>query len=107
MSKFSFIKKIILSCVFLIFNQVVGQKKTEGEPILAYISDKIKKEISFLEYEQNGNQCRVQSVQYFDFESQEYVKLNQSEIKSLFPDLCEWFTFDNRNSKSKKRVSSK
>ncbi len=99
--------KKILFLILLISSQAFCQKKREGGPLLEYLSQKINKEISFVDYEQNENLYRIHSIQYYDHKNQDYVQLNQSDIKILYPELCDWFTIEISHLKSKKKKKSK
>lgn len=85
-------KKILLIILVLITSVSFGQKRTEGDPIVDYVSKKIGLHVTFLEYEQKKDSYRVLGINYYDSIKECYVKINKSEIKKKYPDLLDWFT---------------
>lgn len=87
-------KKILLIILVLISSVSFGQKRTEGDPIVDYISKKTNLHVTFLEYEQKKDSYRVHSINYYDSDKETYVKLNKEQIKKLYPELLNWFTIE-------------
>lgn len=85
-------KKILFFFLVLISSVSFGQKKSEGGPLLGYVSDKINKTVTFLEYEQKKDSYRVHSILYYDLTKMDYVKLTKNDIKEKYPELYDWFT---------------
>lgn len=69
-----------------------GQKKTEGSPLIKYLSKKINQEVTFVVWEEKMDSFRVHEITYYDFKKEDYVTLNESEIKTKYPELLSWFT---------------
>ena len=85
-------KKILFLFLVLVSSISFGQKRSEGGPLLNYVSNKINKTVTFLEYEQKKDSYRVQSILYYDIYKNDYVKLDKKDVKEMYPELFNWFT---------------
>lgn len=87
-------KKILLLFFILLSLVSFGQKKTEGIPLLKYISKKINHDVTFVVWEEKMDSFRVREITYFDLKNEEYVVLTESQIKLKYPELLNWFTIE-------------
>ena len=85
-------KKILFTVLSLISLVSFGQKKSEGDPLIEYLSNKIHQHVTFVEYEEKKDSYRVHGISYYDSKKEKYVKLNKTDIKEKYPELLNWFT---------------
>lgn len=85
-------KKILFTLLSLISLVSFGQNKSEGSPLIKYLSEKINQEVTFVVWEEKMDSFRVHEIIYYDFKKEDYVTLNESEIKLRYPELLDWFT---------------
>ena len=85
-------KKILFLFLILISTVSFGQKKTEGSPLINYVSKKINQDVTFVVWEEKKDSFRVQEITYYDFKKEDYITLDESGIKSKYPELLDWFT---------------
>ncbi len=85
-------KKILFVFLVLISSVSFGQKKSEGSPLIKYLSKKINQEVTFVIWEEKMDSFRVHEITYYDFKKEDYITLNELEIKLNYPELLDWFT---------------
>jgi hypothetical protein len=85
-------KKILFTLLSLISLVSFGQKKSEGSPLIKYLSKKINQEVTFVVWEEKMDSFRVHEIIYYDFKKEDYITLNETEIKLRYPELLDWFT---------------
>jgi hypothetical protein len=85
-------KKILFVFLTLISSVSFGQKKTEGSPLVNYVSKKINQDVTFVVWEEKKDSFRVHEITYYDFKQENYIILKESNIKSKYPELLDWFT---------------
>ncbi len=85
-------KKILFAVLLLIPLVSFGQKKTEGSPLVKYVSKKIDQDVTFLLWEEKMDSFRVHEITYYDIKKEDYVILSGLEIKLRYPELFYWFT---------------
>ena len=85
-------KKILIVFLALISSVSFAQKKTEGTPLIKYLSKKINQEVTFVVWEEKMDSFRVHEITYYDFKNEDYVTLNELDIKSKYSELLDWFT---------------
>ena len=85
-------KKILFLFLILISSVSFGQKKTEGSPLVNYVSKKINQDVTFVVWEEKKDSFRVHEITYYDFKKEDYITLNESNIKLKYPELLDWFT---------------
>ena len=85
-------KKILFLFLILISSVSFGQKKTEGSPLVNYVSKKINQDVTFVVWEEKKDSFRVHEITYYDFKKEDYITLNELNIKLKYPELLDWFT---------------
>ena len=78
--------------MILISSVSFGQKKTEGTPLIDYVSKKINQYVTFVLWEEKKDSFRVHEIIYYDVKKEDYITLNESNIKLKYPKLLDWFT---------------
>lgn len=69
--------------------------KGEGGVLIDYVSKKIRQRVSSVEYEKKDDTYRILSISYQDIKKNEYIRLNDVDIKKKYPKLFNWFTIKN------------
>lgn len=85
-------KKSLFIFLAFISSVTFAQKKTEGSPLLKYVSKKINHDVTFILWEEKVDSFKVQEITYYDNKKEDYVTLSESEIKLKYPELLDWFT---------------
>lgn len=85
-------KKILFTVLSLISLVSFGQKKSESNPLVDYVSKKINQDVTFVIWEEKKDSFRVHEITYYDFKKEDYITLSESEIKFKHPELLDWFT---------------
>ena len=87
-------KKLLFIFFSFVSSVSFGQKKTEGSPLLNYVSKKINQDVSFVVWEEKKDSFKVHEITYYDLKKEDYITLNESDIKLKYPNLLDWFTIE-------------